>query len=173
MRINKGETIMPSDREIQARRREAIHEILTGDERVSEQKELVERLREKGIPATQSSISRGLKVLGAVRTRGYYEIPSWDEEEEEDVSPFRKVTSFVQNVKPAGPYQTLLTTDPGAGRLVAEAIDNSEWEDVVGTVNGDSSVLILTENFFFQRLVYERLKYFLTEDGEREIVERD
>jgi arginine repressor len=109
---------MSSDREIQARRRQAIVEILAEDPKVSEQKELVERLRARGIPATQSSISRDLKVLGAVRTQGYYEIPSWSEEEEEEdgVSPFRRVIPFVRAVKPAGPYQTLVVTEPGAGR---------------------------------------------------------
>ena len=161
---------MSSDREAQARRRQAIVEILTGDEPVAEQKELVDRLRERGIPATQSSVSRDLKVLGAVRTRGHYEIPSWTEEEEEDGSPFRRVVPFVRAVKPAGPHQTLLVTDPGAGRVVAQAIAESEWEDIVGTIEGDSSVLILTSNFFFQRLVYERLKYFLAADGENELV---
>jgi transcriptional regulator of arginine metabolism len=165
---------MSSDRQIQARRRQAIVEILAGDRPVIEQKELVERLRARGIAATQSSISRDLKVLGAVRTRGHYEIPSWSEEEgEQGVSPFRKVVAFVRAVKPAGPYQTLVVTDPGAGRVVSQAIAESEWEDVVGTIDGDSGVLILTENFFFQRLVYQRLKYFLSSDGKREIVERE
>jgi transcriptional regulator of arginine metabolism len=165
---------MSSDREIQARRRQAIIEVLGEGRRVSEQKELVELLRARGIPATQSSISRDLKVLGAVRTQGYYEIPSWtDEEEEEGVSPFRKVIPFVRAVKPAGPHQMLVVTEPGAGRVVSRAIAESEWEEIVGTVEGDSGVLILTENFFFQRLVYERLKYFLRSDEEREIVERE
>ena len=158
---------MSSDREVQARRRQAIVEILNSERKVEEQKELVELLRERGLPATQSSVSRDLKVLGAVRTRGYYEIPSWSEDEEEEgVSPFRKVVSFVRAVKPAGPHQTLLVTEPGAGRVVAQAIEDSEWEDIVGTVNGDNSVLILTENFLFQRLVYERLKYFLGSAGD-------
>ncbi|HEX9941525.1 MAG TPA: hypothetical protein VGG03_05900 [Thermoanaerobaculia bacterium] len=154
---------MSSDRETQARRRQAIVEILAGDEEVSDQRELVAMLRERGIPATQSSISRDLNALGAVRTRGYYEIPSW---RDEDDSPFRRVVPFVRAVRPAGPYQTLLVTDQGAGRMVAQAIDEAKWEDVVGTVNGDSSVLILTQNFFFQRLVYERLKHYLGAGGE-------
>jgi transcriptional regulator of arginine metabolism len=163
---------LPSDLEAQAKRRQAIVEILTGDQQISEQRVLIELLRGRGIPATQSSVSRDLKVLGAVRTQGYYEIPSWSEEEEEDgISAFRKVVPFIRAVKPAGPYQTLLVTDPGAGRVVSQAIDESEWEDIAGTVDGDSSVLILTENFFFQRLVYERLKYFMSDDGEKPLVE--
>jgi transcriptional regulator of arginine metabolism len=161
---------MSSDREVQARRRQAIVEILTGDQRVTEQRELVELLRQRGMTATQPSVSRDLKTLGAVRTQGYYEIPSWSEEEEEEgVSPFRKVLPFLRRVRQAGPYQLLLVTDPGAGRVVAQAINESEWEDIVGTIDGDSSVLILTENFLFQRLVYERIKYFATSDGEYEI----
>jgi transcriptional regulator of arginine metabolism len=166
---------MSADREAQAKRRQAVLQILLGDQKVTEQQELVEQLRAKGIPATQSSISRDLKVLGAVRTRGYYEIPSWTEEEEgeEGASPFRKAVPFVRSVKPCGPYQTLLVTEPGAGRMVSHAINESAWEDVVGTIEGDSSVLILTENFFFQRLVYERLKYFLSDGGKKQIVEME
>lgn len=158
---------MGGDREIQARRREAIVEILMGNQPVTEQQELVDRLRARGIPATQSSISRDLKALGAVRVQGFYEIPSWmDEDEGGEVLPFRRVTSFVRKVRQAGPHQLLLVTNPGAGRVVAQAIEDSQWEDIVGTVNGDSSVLILTENFIFQRLVYERLKHFLGEDND-------
>lgn len=165
---------MSSDREAQANRRKAVLQILLGDQKVTDQQDLVEQLRARGIPATQSSISRDLKVLGAVRTRGYYEIPSWTEEEEEEgVSPFRQAVPFVRAVKPAGPYQTLVVTAPGAGRMVSHAINESAWEDVVGTIEGDSSVLILTENFFFQRLIYERLKYYLRDDGKNEIVEME
>jgi transcriptional regulator of arginine metabolism len=166
----KGKTDMPSDREVQARRREALVEILR-DQEVSDQRDLVEILSQRGIPATQSSISRDLKALGAVRTRGYYEIPSWTEEEDEDyVSPFRKAVPFLRKVRQAGPYQLLVVTEPGAGRMVSQAINDSEWEDVVGTLDGDSSVLILTENFFFQRLVYERIKYYARAEGRTEIL---
>lgn len=163
---------MPSDREVQAKRRQALVEILTGDEKVADQRDLVEMLRQKGIPATQSSISRDLKALGAVRTRGYYEIPSWTEEEDEDyVSPFRKVIPFLRKVKQAGPYQLLIATEPGAGRIVAQALNDSGWEDVVGTLDGDSAVLVLTESFFFQRLVYERIKHYVRAEGRMEIIE--
>ena len=150
---------MPADREGQTRRKEAILEILREDPKIEEQKDLVEKLRERGIQATQSSVSRDLRDLGAVRSKGYYMIPSWEEEEQE--SPFRKVAGFILEVKPAGPYQTLLITAPGAAGVVAQAIDAAEWEDIVGTLAGDNSVLILTDNAFFQKLLFDRLKYFM------------
>jgi transcriptional regulator of arginine metabolism len=154
---------MPADRANQERRKEAIREILQEEgQTIEEQKDLVERLRERGIQATQSSVSRDLRDLGAVRSKGHYTIPSWaDEEEEEQESPFRKVVPFIGEVRQAGPYQTLLLTVPGAGGIVAQAIDDAEWEDVVGTVAGVNSVLILTENIVFQKLVFQRLKWFM------------
>jgi transcriptional regulator of arginine metabolism len=158
---------MSKDREPQARRRQVILEILAGDEKVTEQKELVERLRARGIPATQSNISRDLKALGAVRTEGSYEIPSWNQEG----PPFRRVVQFVREVRPCGPYQILLVTDPGAGRMVAQALNESAWEDVVGTVDGDSSVLVLTENVFFQRVVYSKLRHYLSEGDESSLID--
>jgi transcriptional regulator of arginine metabolism len=153
---------MPADREGQTRRKEAIREILREEQKIEEQKDLVERLRERGIQATQSSVSRDLRDLGAVRSKGYYMIPSWEEEEEEEQeSPFRQVVSFIREVRQAGPYQTLLITQPGAAGVVAQAIDAAEWEDIVGTLAGDNSVLILTEHVFFQKLLFARLKYFM------------
>jgi transcriptional regulator of arginine metabolism len=149
---------MPADREGQARRKEAIREILRADQEIEEQKDLVEKLREMGIQATQSSVSRDLRDLGAVRSKGYYMIPSWSEEEE---SSFRKVVDFILEVKPAGPYQTLLITEPGAAGIVAQAIDSAQWEDIVGTLAGDNSVLILTDNALFQKLLFERLRYYM------------
>jgi transcriptional regulator of arginine metabolism len=149
---------MPADQESQTRRKEAIREILQEEEKIREQKDLVAKLRERGIQATQSSVSRDLRDLGAVRSLGYYIIPSWSEGEE---SPFRKVVDFVLEVKPAGPYQTLLLTEPGAAGVVAQAIDASQWEDIVGTLAGANSVLILTDNALFQKLLFDRLRYFM------------
>ena len=59
---------MSSNREIQERRREAVRAILVaGEPPIGDQKELVELLKSKGIPATQPSVSRDLRDLGAVR----------------------------------------------------------------------------------------------------------
>ncbi|HKI06467.1 MAG TPA: hypothetical protein VKK31_31100 [Thermoanaerobaculia bacterium] len=154
---------MPSDRKTQEIRREAIRDILKEDRTIEDQKKLVEMLGERGIVATQSSVSRDLQDLGAVRIRGYYEIPSWVEDD--DHSPFRRVVGFIRRVKPAGPHQMLLLTDPAAAGVVAQALDEAQWEELVGTVAGDSSVLLLTENGFFQRLLYDRIKYYLVDEG--------
>ena len=133
---------MPSDREIRERRRQAIRSILLHEQPVEQQQDLVERLRARGFAATQSNVSRDLRDIGAVRVKGAYTIPTWIDDG--GSSPFRRVAALVKTVKPAGPYQILLTTERGAGPAVAEAIDEDHWEDLVGTVAGHSSVLLLT-----------------------------
>ena len=152
---------MPSDREIRERRRQAIREILSNENAVEHQQDLVDRLRARGFAATQSNVSRDLRDIGAVRARGTYVIPSWTQSED---SPLRKVVPFIRKVRPAGPHQLLVVTDPGAGQLVAQAIEEDDWQDLVGTVSGYSSVLLLTDNFFLQKLAIQRLRHYLGAD---------
>lgn len=57
--------------------------------------------------------------------------------------------------------------------MVAQALEESGWEDIVGILEGNSGVLILTENFFFQRLVYSRLRHYLGAEEGYEIVEME
>src|SRR3954454_1417822 len=149
---------MPSDREVRDRRRQAIREILLNEEQVLHQHALVNRLRERGFAATQSNVSRDLRDIGAVRHNGQYMIPTWTQSED---SPFRKIVPFIRKMNPAGPHNLLIVTDPGAGPAVAQAIEDDQWPDLVGTVAGHNSVLLLTDNFLFQKLVYQRMRYYL------------
>ncbi|HEY4588735.1 MAG TPA: hypothetical protein VII86_05885 [Thermoanaerobaculia bacterium] len=149
---------MPSDREVRDRRRQAIREILLNEEQVLHQHDLVDRLRKRGFAATQSNVSRDLRDIGAVRHNGQYTIPSWTQSED---APFRKIVPFVRKISAAGPPNLLIVTDPGAGPAVAQAIEDGEWPDLVGTVSGHSSVLLLTDNLLFQKLVYQRIRHYL------------
>jgi arginine repressor len=85
-------------------------------------------------------------------------VPSWTQSED---SPFRKVIPFVRKISQAGPHNLLIVTDPGAGTAVAQAIEDGQWPDLVGTVSGHSSVLLLTDNVLFQKLVYQRIRYYM------------
>ncbi|MFP5287944.1 MAG: hypothetical protein ACLGI9_19565 [Thermoanaerobaculia bacterium] len=147
---------MPSDREVQDQRRVAIMKILKGDEPITQQKDLVEKLKAMGIPATQSSVSRDLSEIGAVRIRGQWMLIGVH-----DVGVFERVAKHVTEVRFAGPHLMLLKTQPGAGALVAQALDESEWDEIEGTVAGLNSVLILTHDAFFQKIVNVRLQGYL------------
>ncbi|HWM89414.1 MAG TPA: hypothetical protein VN493_01460 [Thermoanaerobaculia bacterium] len=151
---------MPSSREVQKQRRMAIISILKGEEPVSEQKEIIQKLAEMGIPATQSSVSRDLKELGALRMEERWILGLHD-----DVGQFEGAAKHVTEVRFAGPHLTLLVTQPGAGALVARAIEECEWREVEGTFPGLNSVLVLTSDAFDQKLLSLRLQGHLRNDG--------
>src|SRR5262245_21833138 len=158
---------MPANKkEDQERRREAIRNLLLSHKiPLEDLKAVVEMLKVLGIPASQASVSRDLRELGAERVKGYYKIPAW--EDEDGKSPFRKVIVHIDSIVGVGPYQTLIKTHPGFGPAVAEAIRASQWDEIVGVVGDQSSVLVLTQAKLLQQLLFERLKYL----REREFAE--
>lgn len=148
------------NKEDQERRREAIRNLLLSQKfPLEDLKAVVEMLKVMGIPASQASVSRDLRELGAVRVKGYYKIPSWEEEELERESPFRKVIVHIDSIVGVGPYQTLINTHPGFGPAVAEAIRASKWDEIAGVVGDNVSVLVLTHAKILQQLLFDRLKY--------------
>jgi transcriptional regulator of arginine metabolism len=158
---------MSSNREVQERRREMIRTILMDEETpVGDQKELVELLKARGFAATQPSVSRDLRDLGAVRIQGRYQILDWLQSDEE--SPVQKAKGLVLRIMTVESNQILVVTERGAGMYFDEALEASGWEDIVGTLAGYSSVLIFTQNKFFRNLVWQLLEHYLGRGREAE-----
>lgn len=143
---------MPQATDIQNDRREAIRELLLGGPRTSQQ-QLVEALVEQGFVATQSSVSRDLRDLGAVKTARGYEIPVAGAIDDQ----LGMVASLLRALTPAGPNLLVIKTAVGAAQRVALAMDRVDWPDVVGTVAGDDTVFVATANARRQRRVLARI----------------
>jgi transcriptional regulator of arginine metabolism len=151
---------MPADHEHKETRQREILAILPGA-RVTSQLELVEMLRERGISATQSSVSRDLRELGVAWIGGRYALPP---DREERVDPgFAEVARFLRGAKPAGPYLTVVFTTVGAAQTVAIAIDRAGWPEVVGTMAGDDTVFAATASARDQKHLIHRLDSYLQE----------
>lgn len=150
----------PSDNEARDRRRRAIMEILQGSIPVASQREIVDLLRERGIEATQSSVSRDLQDLGAVRVEGRYEINAWADVEEDEL---KRVFRFVHRCQAAGNNLLVLSTDSGAAKVVALALQKAHWPEVIGIVAEDSTIFLATDEQFDQKLVFLHIKTLLEE----------
>ncbi len=148
---------MPSNPEVRALRRKAILQLLREKKPIRSQADLVRKLREQSVQATQPSISRDLRELGVHRSNGRYVLEP-GVSEEWDLGRF---TDFVEAFKTAGPYQTLVRTRSGTARIVAMAIDLLHWPEVVGTIAGENTVLVCTENGDDQKGLLLRLARFL------------
>jgi arginine repressor len=115
------------------------------------------------IQATQSSISRDLEDLGAVRYRGLYRLDAWKgfQRSPELLRDF----AYALLAENAGHALTVLTTDPGAGKLVAAAIRRAKWPEVVGVLADESTVFVATGDFNAQKLLFRRIRILLRESA--------
>lgn len=136
-------------------RRTAILRIIR-ESTVRNQEELVKVLRKHGFDATQSSVSRDLRELGVAKAGDHYIVPAAAEREGGDT--FAAVANFVIEVRTAGPSLTVVKTTTGTAQSVAVAIDSSHWPEVVGTISGDDTIFIATEEGREQRKLRERLR---------------
>jgi transcriptional regulator of arginine metabolism len=152
---------MPSDHEHKETRQREIVSLL-GSARVTSQLELVDLLRERGISATQSSVSRDLREMGVGWIGGRYALPA-DREEREDPG-FSEFARFLRGAKPAGPYMSVILTTVGAAQAVGLAMDRAGWPEVVGTMAGDDTVFAATASARDQRRLLQRLDRFLRQE---------
>ncbi len=144
---------MPNSPEIQSERHKAIRRILEKGPAAT-QRSLVDALILKGFDATQSSVSRDLRELGAVKTANGYELPGGDSNVDEVAS----VSDLLRGFETAGPNLLVIKTAIGAAQRVALALDRSGWPEIVGNVGGDDTILVATKNASGQRNLLKKIE---------------
>ncbi len=144
---------MPNLRREVSERREHLYDLLKSGA-VHTQQALVDELRAQGISATQSSVSRDLKELGAIKTRDGYALPAANDDGDDEVE---SVGDLVRGIRRAGPNLLVVMTGAGAAQRVALALDRSGWPDIVGCIGGDDTVFVATPSLAAQKLLTSRL----------------
>ena len=147
-----GEYAMPSTHESRDDRREALRALLLEGPQPNQQW-LVDALNRRGITATQSSVSRDLRDLGAVKLPEGYALPDAGDND----TGIDDVGDLIRETSAAGPHLLVVRTGVGAAQRVALALDQSGWNGVVGTVAGDDTVFVATVSAQTQRLVVARI----------------
>jgi transcriptional regulator of arginine metabolism len=112
--------------------------------------------REMGIQATQVTLSRDMRELGLVKTaEGYRQVaaPSGPD--------FATIAAgFLYDVRLAQNL-IVLKTSPGHANSIAVSLDQEEWTEVVGTIAGDDTILIVTPDAATAKIVRDRLMQYL------------
>jgi transcriptional regulator of arginine metabolism len=136
---------------------------LLEEQPVSSQGQLVELLASEGIVATQATVSRDLEELGAVKVRipggtMAYAVPeiSKDRSGGADDHLRRVMGEFVVEVSHSGNV-VVLRTPPGSAHVVASALDRAGVPEVLGTVAGDDTMIIVCAELVGGAAVAERL----------------
>lgn len=125
---------------------------------VHTQEDLAKLLHGVGIDTTQVTLSRDVRELRLVKTpEGYRETGR------ESGPQFELLAGeFLQDVKSAQNL-VVLKTAPGHANSVAVALDDAEWPEVVGTVAGDDTILVITPDNSMAAKVSRRLLALLGE----------
>lgn len=115
-------------------------------QKISQQNELVEKLKKLGIDIPQSSLSRRLKKLGIAKINNYYTV----------LDQFTKTQSPILDIKVSQPNILVLHTLPGHANTLAIVIDerlsfegktelDNGYKHLCGTIAGDDTILVLAD----------------------------
>jgi transcriptional regulator of arginine metabolism len=145
---------MPNSPQDQLLRRETIRQLLL-QAPASTQQQLVDELNERGHVATQSSVSRDLKELGAIKTVQGYELPRANGAVHDELDG---VAEFLRDITPAGPNLTVIRTAIGAAQRVALALDRSGWPEMIGNIGGDDTVFVASDSAASQKILIAKIE---------------
>lgn len=134
---------------------------------VSSQEELRQHLAELGMNVTQATLSRDLRDLGLVRAQGEdglrYVRPQALADDDDKPLLANLLPQLFARVDGVGPLLVLHTVASGA-QPIAEAIDQEEFAEVLGTIAGDDTILIVTRSEEARAVLTARLLTMAGED---------
>jgi transcriptional regulator of arginine metabolism len=130
-------------------RHNAIRDLLVSS-RVTNQDELRRKLRRRGFAVTQATLSRDIHELRLSKGPSGYSLPYGNGtinatasiEDDSPPSVGEMIESLGLRVRQAM-NQVVVVTVMGGAQPVAAALDREGWPEVVGTVAGDDTVLVI------------------------------
>ncbi len=144
---------MPTTNIEQTQRRDAICDLL-GSGTVGTQQGLVKQLSARGLTVTQSSVSRDLKDLGAIKTDTGYQLPHPGRDGKRELA---SVANLIRGRKTAGPHLLVIKTAIGAAQRVALAFDRSGWPEMIGNIGGDDTVFVASASASGQKQIISKI----------------
>jgi len=119
-------------------RQEAIRQIVRR-ERVRTQRDLVERLKQHGFACTQATVSRDIADMGLRKLpEGVYVLA-------EDLHLQRMIAELVEHVA-RSEQLVIVKTTAGGGQGVAAALDAADLDEILGSIAGDDTILVITRS---------------------------
>ena len=138
--------------------------IIIQEKIIGTQEELAEALCEEGFNVTQATVSRDIKELGLVKIaigneRYKYALPK-------DISlPEKRITFMLREfVLSIVHSENLLVvkTAPGNASAVASSIDSAGWNEIIGTIAGDDTILLIVQSKEKVETVLQRINSYLS-----------
>ena len=129
-------------------RQEKLLELISRYE-IDTQDELIERLRDYGYDVTQATVSRDIKEMHLFKVLaedGSYRYATMDRENQTTNDRLiRMLSDSVLDMTGANNL-IVIHTLPGSAHVAAEAIDTLKWPEVLGTIAGDNTILMIVRS---------------------------
>lgn len=145
---------------IKQSRRDAILELIKNND-IATQEELTEQLIEIGFDVSQATVSRDIKELNLIKVEGLNKKYKYAKIEvaEQNLSPqlislFKQITTSIDYANNLIVVKTLSGNASAAGM----AIDEMHFSQILGTVAGDDTVLIITKSSTDAEIVIKGLR---------------
>jgi transcriptional regulator of arginine metabolism len=142
-----------------------IREIIK-EKKISSQEDLLEELNKKSIRVTQATVSRDISSLNLVKIRDalqneYYGI-SFNYQGDQHTGLQRIKSKFKDSVISVEMANNIIVikTEPGEAQGVAWAIDSSNFEEILGTVAGDDTIICIVKNEAETQKIMELFKSY-------------
>ena len=113
---------------------------------IETQEELAEALRQRGILVTQATVSRDIKELRLLKVltpTGAYKYATADKAENGLSERFIRMLSESLLSVAASNNLIVVKTLSGSANVAAEALDSLRWPEVLGTLAGDNTILLI------------------------------
>jgi transcriptional regulator of arginine metabolism len=145
---------------MKARRQTAILDIVR-QEPVRSQEQLRRRIKASGFEVTQATLSRDIRELGLVKggTDGAYQVQQQVETNGHAAKVLLQRALALQLRRVDRVQQlVLLRTGLGHAQSLCAALDSAELPDVVGTIAGEDTILVITPDARRARALVKRLE---------------
>jgi transcriptional regulator of arginine metabolism len=137
---------------------------------VRSQDELAALLEQQGYEVTQATVSRDIKELGLLKVPLKGGSGGAFKYVEPSLGPtfssrLHRVVSEVVIQTRSSMNQIVLRTHPGTAMMLAAAIDGADWPEVLGTIGGDDTVLVIVEAPEKTAMIRQRFEDMRVGDG--------
>lgn len=130
-------------------KRQALIRVLIEQQSIQTQEELAEALRAHGMVVTQATVSRDIKemhLLKVLSDDGSYRYATMEKSDQgmnerlirmlsDSVIEFNSVNNLI-----------VIRTLSGSAHVAAEAVDSLKWPEILGTIAGDNTILVIVRS---------------------------
>lgn len=133
---------------------------IIGEEAIYNQEQLMKRLNEEGFVVTQATLSRDIRQLKVAKVHDANGMYVYRLPESQTFTPKQAPETIAPNIEFSGNL-AVIKTRPGYAMGIASDIDTHAPKEILGTIAGDDTILVIPREGFNRQSVLEALTHYI------------